>query len=678
MSKKEIYNAKEELKNYKSFIDKDEWQIRELKTGEKLHFRFVHGGFEDTNIKFSFCLPKKEVYKERFFQFVSPFPGPDEEIASFNLTNENDKIAFAISHGAYFVETNMGSKQAFSAPSDPTIQFKSSALAAEYSRIVAKEMYGEHRPYGFIYGGSGGGYKSIGCIENTNAFDGAVPYIIGSPMAIPNCHTSRAHAMRVLRNVMDKICDSLEPGGSGDMYAGLNEDEIQALKEVTLMGMPPKCWLWKTMDSGALSVLAPTVEEIDPEYFVDFWEKDGYFGALEGSSAQKDRIKMRATVKDVFLQDNVNEFVKVNAINGADDSFKKMMKHGGKYYIELDKVLTGDDIYLTGMKIIFKTGEAAGSKLNVGKIVENNVLVGDTFGVESIYDILGKVKAGDEVELDNSNYIAIQTYHRHICPTNDYKAWDQFRDENGEPLYPQRQNFLSLGFAKSASGAVQDGDIQGKVIVVASLQDESAYPWQPDWYRNTVRNKIEGTEEDNFRLWYVENSLHDDREETVDELHFTSYTGLLRQALLDVADWVQHGIEPRKTTNYDVNVGTVHLAEKASERNGLQPTVILKANGRDVVKIKSGEEVNFEVEVEFPLNSGEVTFVEWSFDSDEEFSVKSDFEIKGEKTIASIKHTFNQKGTHFPVVRVKAERNGNKKDIFTQMKNICRVRVIVE
>lgn len=678
MSKKEIFNAILELKNYKPYIDKDEWQVRELRTGETLPFRFVHGGFTDTNIKFSFCFPKKEVYKERFFQFVCPFPGPDEEMASFDLKNENDKIAFAISHGAYFIETNMGSKQAFAGPSDPTIQYKSSSLAAEFSRIVASEMYGEHRPCGIIHGGSGGGFKTMACIENTNAFDGAVPYIIGSPMAIPGCHTSRAHAMRILRNVMPQIRDALEPGGNCDIYAGLNDLEKEALKEVTLMGMPPKSWLWKTMDSGALPVLAPGVKGVDPEYFVDFWEKDGYLGTVKNGSAQKDRIKFRATVKNIFVEDNSDKNVKVNATNGADDAFKKMMQTGGACYIELDDVPTGEDLYFTGTKIIFKTGEVAGTELGFGKIVGKSVLIGDTFGINNITEILEKVKIGDELELDNSDYIAIQTYHRHICPPSEYKAWDQYKDENATPIYPQRHNHLSLGFAKSASGAVQDGDIQGKVIVVASIHDESAYPWQPDWYRSTVAKTIEGKEEDKFRLWYVENSLHDDREETLDELHFTSYTGTLRQALLDVADWIQKGVEPRKTTNYEVNMGTVTLADKTKDRNGLQQTVELMANGGKLAKVKVNEEVEFEARIEFPLESGEVTFVEWSFEDDENFSTKGNFEKKDDYTVANYKYKFEKPGTYFPVVRVLAERNGNKKDMFTQMKNLGRVRIVVE
>ena len=34
-----------------------------------------------------------------------------------------------------------------------------------------------------------GGYKTIACIENTNAWDGACPFVIGSPYSLPNTIT---------------------------------------------------------------------------------------------------------------------------------------------------------------------------------------------------------------------------------------------------------------------------------------------------------------------------------------------------------------------------------------------------------------------------------------------------------------------------------------------------------
>ena len=35
------------------------------------------------------------------------------------------------------------------------------------------------------------------------------------------------------------VFDAMEPGGSGDMYAGLNDEERAVLAEVTRMGFPP-------------------------------------------------------------------------------------------------------------------------------------------------------------------------------------------------------------------------------------------------------------------------------------------------------------------------------------------------------------------------------------------------------------------------------------------------------
>ncbi len=66
-----------------------------------------------------------------------------------------------------------------------------SAAVARYSRIVAAEMYGEHRPYGYVYGGSGGAFKTISCFENTtDVWDGAVPFVGAD---------ADEHAVRVLR-----------------------------------------------------------------------------------------------------------------------------------------------------------------------------------------------------------------------------------------------------------------------------------------------------------------------------------------------------------------------------------------------------------------------------------------------------------------------------------------------
>ena len=242
--------------------------------------RYVHGGFTGTDTRFSVYLPPAEQYGGRFFQHVTPVP--DSEHLAQGATGEEDKIGFAIASGAYFLETNGGGESGAPGSSvDPTIAaYRANAAAAQHSRVLAAAMYGEHRPFGYLYGGSGGGYRTMGAAENTTGvWDGFVPYVIGSPMAIPNMFTVRMHAQRLLRDHFDRIVDAVEPGGSGDMYEGLDPDEREALIEVTRMGFSPRSWFGhRTMGMHAFPILYGAVGMADPSYFEDFWNEPGYLG----------------------------------------------------------------------------------------------------------------------------------------------------------------------------------------------------------------------------------------------------------------------------------------------------------------------------------------------------------------------------------------------------------------
>lgn len=681
----EIYDAKKDPQFQNAYIDIDKEEYRQLQDGTRLPYRYLHGGFEGTAVKFSFFYPPKETYEGRFYQYLSPFPGPDEEIASIGLTGGDDKIAFALSHGAYYVETNMGSSAVFADSSDNTITHRSSAAAAEYSRVMAREIYGyEHRPYGYVYGGSGGGYRTIACIENTNAWDGAVPYIIGSPYAIPNCHTTRVHAMRILRNKMDQIADAMDAGGSGNPYEGLNEEEAAALREAELFGCPLRSWFsFKKLGDGAVPVLLPGVKRMDPDYFEDFWKVPGYLGAEPNGSARRDRIKMTAHVQMVFIPEKKAAALGAN-VNGADTAWLKMLSSGDLSedpWIELDQVPQGDNLYLTGTNVLIKTGAAAGRKLLLDHIADNRIFLGKSFGVDDVTEVLGLLKSGDEVILDNSDYIAFQTYHRHQVPSKDYHGWDQFRDEQGNPIYPQQKTLVGPVFTGNGPGCKQNGLIQGKVIIVASLMDESAYAWQADWYRQKIASVHEGTDERELcRLWYMDHSLHDDRADTIDELHVTSYLGALRQALLDVAQWVEKGIAPLPSSEYQINIGQMVVPETAVERRGIQPVVRLLANGSTCAHVKCGEKVAFTAQAEVPDGAGSLTRAEWSFEGEQDYPHQGVLKLRdgGQRADILAEHTYGEPGTYFAVIRVSSERNGDKDAIFTQVRNLERVRIIVE
>ena len=707
---KEIYDAKLDPDYQEAYVDVDEWRERTLWDGRVVTYRYIHGGFEKKGVKFSYCFPEKEAFRGRFFQYLSPFPGPDEELASLERTGEDDRIGFCLVNGAYYVESNMGSTSMFGAKKDDHLVWKSSAAVAEYSRVKAMEIYGFDRPYGYVYGGSGGGYKTMACIENTNAWDGAVPFVIGSPVSLPNTITLHAQGQRTLRHVFGKIVDALDAGGSGDMYEGLTEDETAMLKEITAMGFPPKVWFPEAegrIDDGSLPVLTPGVKMADSKYFQEFWEVPGYLGADPDSNAVRDRLQFRSVVKSVHLPgealpeelaelglDSGTEAEigegEIDGRNGVDDAWKKQLTSGNGAWIELEELPVGDDLYLKGVNINFETGDAVGKQLLLGDMVPGAdgkggyLTIGMCYGMDDLPGVLSLVKPGDTVFLDNSDYIAIQSYYRHQVPADlSFHAWDQFRDEDGKPTLPQRDSVMGYGF--TGTGTVQDGNLQGKVIVVQALMDESTCPWCGDWYRNKVIETM-GNEE-GFRIYYMDHCMHGDVSMLM-STRIVNYLGALYQSLLDVSDWVERGIEPLPRTNYELVDGQIIVPDKAEDRKGVQPVPTLLANGSTCARVKVGETVTFTARAEVPEDAGCVTAVDYNFGDvecemgDGVFTVKGEFEStvngKVNGATSTITHSYDKPGTYFAAVRVMSNRHGDASNIYTQVKNLERARIIVE
>lgn len=655
------------------YVDIEEWRDVPVR-----HF-YIHGGFAGTETRFSFYFPSKEEYKGRFFQPVYPVQG-SENASQSRIDGVDNKIGFAISSGAYMVETNMGGPS-----SDVTLVYRASAAVAHYSRAKAAELYGPHRPYGYIYGGSGGGFKTISFMENTTGvWDGAVPFVIGTPAAIPNVFTARVHAMRILWNKFPSIIDGLEPGGSGDMYAGLNEEERQALEEVTKMGFPPKAWFaYKEIGDGALTVLSPAVMQRDPSYFEDFWTVPGYLGSDPDSSAARARVQHRTIITDVIWPQNQPAGDADGSTNmGVDEAWKMLTEAEGLLPSFRLSQVPSRGAYLQGAFIRIASGEAAGIKIPLGSLDGNIATIGSAFGFFTSLQSLAKVKPGDEIVLDNSDYIALQTYHRHQVPTPDYYVWDQFRDANGEPLYPQRSIQMGPAIAYGGAGSLQSGRYEGKMIVVQTLMDESAFPWQADWYRTKVREHLGEQLDDRFRLWYVDHALHADSSSNgvLDALHIVTYIPVLHQALLDVSAWVERGIAPPASTKYEVVDGQVVVPPAAAERQGVQPVIHLTANGGERAEVAAGEAVQFKAIIEVPPNTGKIVSAEWDFEGDAVFPMEGSIHYvndEGSQAIVEVVYTFSRPGTYFPVLRAGASRNGDRDDLFTRIMNLCRVRVVV-
>ena len=239
-------------------------------------------------------------------------------------------------------------------------------------------------------------------------------------------------------------------------------------------------------------------------------------------------------------------------------------------------------------------------------------------------------------------------------------------------------------FTMGAAGALPTGKFEGKMILLGSLWDREAYPWQCDWYRQRVTENLGDKTDDNFRLWYTEHAIHGDQADQLDDpTHAVSYIGVLQQALRDLSKWVEKGIAPATTTNYKIEDGQVIIPAVSEDRKGIQPTVEVTINSSKRADISAGETVTFNAVVEIPKGMGKLVYAAWDFDGSGDYKdivdlSEAKISVDGSRVEIVMKQTFSEPGTHFPVLRVASERDGDIETPFARIQNLDRVRVVVK
>ena len=650
------------------FLDLDEWR------DEPVRHRYVHGGFEGTDLRFSMYFPPEELYEGRFYQPLMAVSGTEHAAGSGLM---GAQIEFAIESGAYLVESNLGRTVPFPGDDSTVTGFRASAATARYSRILAAEMYGAHRPYGYCYGGSGGGFKTISCLESTSdVWDGGVPFVHPTNQAAPCTFAIQAHAFRILWDKFPQIIDAVEPGGSGDMYAGLSAEEREALAETTRMGFPPRAWFdYERIAAGYTGVwgmLGDALLSWDPQYFEDFWTVPGYLGANPTESLLRARVQHKTTVVQVVLPADAAEYglaLPMGAMGSSDVPIA----------LRLEDV---PDAVLTGAMVTFTSGEAAGHNAWIVTALDGG-LVRTSFGEKHFRD-LGGIKPGDEVLIDNSVYLALQTYHRHQVDP-DYPEWDQFVTA-GQPIYPQRPATVGARYARNGAGSNQTGRFAGKMIVVQNLMDEAAFAWMALHYRRLVEEVFGPSIDERYRLYLTDHAMHGGPsllgagpdQHPARTTRMIEYRPVLEQALRDVAAWAEKGIPPPASTTCEWVDGQVVVPRTAAERKGIQPVVDLTVDGRDRADVSVGEEVEFTAYVEVPPSAGTVVSVEWDFEGTGDFPVtEPGLDGSARRLTVKTTHTFTEPGTYFPAVRAGSHRQGRTDTAIARVLNLGRVRVVV-
>lgn len=607
--------------------------------------RRVSGSFRNTSVDFNIYLPPKEAWAGRFFQHVYPLQ---------NSTAEDSAIAFGVDSGAYTVRVA------------GTGGYRADAAAAKFAKEVALRHYDDSsapRISGYIYGGSGGSFQTIGAMENTQGvWDGGLAMVQAVPISDPNNWTIRALAGLALDGESERIVDAIRPGGSGDPFSGLRPYQKAVLQEATALGVPVSAW--EDFDGVARdrtslyhslrTMVIPTVKRADPSYADDFWSKDGYLGTEKsalGTVFRERLVEFNSTVEEVYVGDE-----------GVPVGFR------------LDSVPEGTPTELDFT--IRRAGDYVGSFTGLINHGEREVSINS----DSNATVLASLVEGIRLEADNHWFLAVHGLHRHQIPPAEagYYGYEYLRKKNGEPLYPQREVLLAPTLASAASGGASfTGNITAKLFVMDNLGDFDAFPWHADWYKRQVQRALGDQFGDNYRLYFNEHADHYAEPMPQDiQSRLVEYHGLYEQLLRDLSGWVEQGLTPPAPTKYSVQTGQVVMPLTASERAGIQPIVELLVEGANRTTINAGGSVTFNLSAEVPPDAGEIVSLEWDFEGTGEFS-KSAFGEPSVRIEAQVSHVYEKTGTYFPVARVAAHRDGNATTAFARALNLGRARVVV-
>lgn len=671
------------------YVDRDEWRV------EPYPHRSVHGGFADCDTRFTVCLPAAEEWGGRLVMPLEGAHAGHEDFFGGALGAAMGGLELTVRLGGYMVETNMGHIGDDVDPragEDPTLYgWRAAAECARFSKHVAEQVYGIAPHHAYVWGGSGGGRRSPLVLENApDVFDGALPFMGGGDVApFPATEPVQGaqvmsfacmfNVQRLLRDVMGPLVDATAPGGSGDPFAGLTTHQREELASLYRQGFPRgdefmigapmgQIWLWTS--------IAERLVEADPDYFEHFWTRPGYVGHDHPEVVAGDVLDAVVRVRRVVT---VGELLTDPAFAGPEYTLMRatagiMAGSGARdlpYAVELADLPDG---YRLGAGMRVLGGEAAGRRLYCSGTA-GGLMVGDGQGEANALRFAG-LRAGDEVQVDNRDFLAFCYFHRHHVMTD--AQFDSLRSA-GSPVYPQHP----VPRMSPLMGVSYTGHLQGKLLWIHHTHDSSLWPGQGLVYRGAVLadQGAEGAAE-RFRLQWTENAEHipptylPGAPGRASSTWLVDYFPVVEQGLADLMRWVEEGVPPAATT-FSVADGQIRLPAAAAERGGVQPVVSVSADGRTRAEVPVGRPVELEVRAEVPPGGGTIVSVEWDLDGSGTFPVRHDVDGRDSAVSLATNHTYDRPGTYFVTARVCAHREGDTAARFRRIPNLASARVVV-
>lgn len=653
--------------NESTFVsDKVEQKTLALPDGSTIPYTEVTGHFPATRTELpvgitqspktashrvTWRFPAKAHWRNRFFQQTYPLP--------FDMLNTVDD-RFAFTSGGFTVAIN---------PGNPNVGYRVPAAAAKLAKAYANKLYGNTaRIYGYLYGQSGGSVQAIAAAEGTTGvWDGIIPVVIATDgLTMHSFQWANLYAIAVPQAKREAIADAVAPGSGRDIYTGLNGDERAILNELLSAGFARLALEDMKFAVGFGPGNLGATGDLDPTYEDDFWSKPGYEGNDPPAWLTAARVDGIATISGVTR----NAQGAPTSVNFDPATLPKLGSIGAEG-LQFHVYAADGTTRITKGEVRTLSGRLADGTLTLNGTNDPVLLAALTHG--------------SKIRITNGALLAAAFYPRHTIPDNGNPAYNQYRNKNGSPRYAQRPvNVAYFGNLRAAGGVRQTGNINTKTVVIEDLVDPASYPYTAAFYALQVKRALGPVQADRMlRVYYQESASHGAFPGIVPGKMGTSLVGvggILHQALLDLAAWVEDGVAPLSSSSYRLDeMNQVILPDSASKRRGLQPVLHLTANGEERAVVGVNQPVNLSADIAMPPRSGQIVQYDWYLGT-HDFKFEPAMTLAKPQTRAKAKRTvsFPKAGEYMVTLRVFGQRNGIG-DVShpTILQNLARVRIVV-
>ena len=595
-----------------------------------------------------FRFPAKEFWRNRSFEGQHPSVGGVVD----------DRMAFT--DGAFSVNWMSARNE------NAVTTHRHEAAATKVAKAYANKLYGNNaKIYSYFWGCSGGGTVAMAAAENTTGvWDAVQPQCIGTSIdAQYHSFYWQAHyTMAIPKAKRDAIAEAALPGGTGDIYAGLNEEEKSVLNEFLAAGFP------LAVIGKHFSRLTPLIDPIDirlgdPTYEDDFWSKPGYAGANPPNYLKAAKVDGFATITGI-----TRDAQGVPTAVQFDPATVPALGTTGDNYLEY--FVYGADGTTRLIDPTRSFGEPPENKRRFSLIGDLDKATGKlTLTGTNSQVLLDALKVGSKIRVNNRFILAMYFYPRHSIVAG-IRSHDQYRNADGSPKYPQRKDLGALTHSsyRTMGGRIETGDIKTKIMILEGMADQLSWPIFNVGYAERVQKALGPKANDMMRFYLHDNGSH---------ATGGGEPGIFQQSMQDLMAWVERGIAPPPSTRYTVRNGQVFAAEKAVDRHGLQPVINFTANGSARAAVGVNQPVKLAATLEMPPKTGQIVQYNWTIAGTADAPTiveKPQPLVNVDRTI-----TFPSPGTYVVRLSVNGQRDGlvaptNR----TLLQNFKEVRVVVQ